>query len=133
MGNKGERINDSQTVLLGLHGIRGFYVAWREWVVSAWVQNQKDQGGPGGDPAGGVGRGLCEICKDDGRNGRGAIVSGKQIEILQKWREQMIADCLEMIPDVLTDDERKAYRAGLSTGWRETINVLSIQGMIKAS
>ena len=60
-------------------------------------------------------------------------MSGKQIEILQKWREQMIADCLEMIPDVLTDDERKAYRAGLSTGWRETINVLSIQGMIKAS
>jgi len=57
-------------------------------------------------------------------------MTAKQIDTLQEWRAQMIDECMAMVPDHLSDDERAAYRAGLSTGWRETINTLRLQGMI---
>lgn len=53
------------------------------------------------------------------------------IDQLLKWRESMIADSMERLPTIATTEERKAFRFGLSVGWRETINTLRLQGVLK--
>jgi hypothetical protein len=53
------------------------------------------------------------------------------IETLQKWRASMVRDCMNRLPDNVPEGQREAFRHGLTVGWRETINTLKIQGVLK--
>ena len=59
-------------------------------------------------------------------------ITWKQREKLLNLRTTMIENALEMTPDYCDPHtpERKAFRAGLSVGWREAVNILQSHGLL---